>query len=513
MANFSGAPSPAFQKTPRDRYDRYLIPGYPLPHPLHPGASGKRELKPEDDKLLSWTRVSTIAGTLGSEHQIDDWRLRLAIKGVGIRPDLYALAAATPLDDKDTLQGIAKQAVDAAEGKARANLGTALHSFSELADSGEDLSAIPYPWRADIEAYQAEMQLRDIELIPGMTELRVINPKWADGNAAGVAGRFDRIVMYKGRPTIGDLKSGSDPLRYGASKIAIQLWLYATAWAIWDGAKFLNLPKDLNTDIALVFHVPPGESKCEIHELPLDGCEDAVRLALDVRAWRREKRVSVMLGAEDEAPVGKFVRKLKQSLAQVPKTKVQQAAEDVPPFTPDEPEPEGRPGPRTKALRAAKADLPEQTVIMDGTGKKPVAPLAAEGQMGCSVCRRTGHRKGSPKCLGQDDPALSPPLSPVDPGTPADLWMMPWTAEAAVLPPAMVDHDETPDNSGAAGSDTDPFEGGEDGPDPDPVDWDARISDCTSKAQLQALRHQAKEMGVWNNDLLGKMVARLEQIK
>ena len=42
--------------------------------------------------------------------------------------------------------------------------------------------------------------------------------------------------------------------------------------------------------------------------------------------------------------------------------------------------------------------------ILNGEGK-PLAPLAEPGKRGCSVCGRTGHRRGSKACLGDRDPA------------------------------------------------------------------------------------------------------------
>lgn len=73
--------------------------------------------------------------------------------------------------------------------------------------------------------------------------------------------------------------------------------------------------------------------------------------------------------------------------------------------------------------------------ILDGEGKQ-LAPLAVPPAKGCSVCRRTGHRKGSKRCLGERDPGSEPAsqtaeLSEQGPGygtaadmtAPSDQWL------------------------------------------------------------------------------------------
>jgi hypothetical protein len=457
------------------------MPAYPLDHPLHPGASGKRVLKPEPGAdLVSWTRVSTIAKTVPSDYGLQDWRQRMLVKGIGTRPDLYALAAATPLDHKNALDEIVQQALEAAGVHISRNLGTALHGFTEMVDSGEDVT-IPQPWAKDVEAYKKKLEELEIELIEGMQELRIINPRWADGGAAGVGGRFDRIVMYKGRPTIADVKSGSDPLLYGSGSIAIQLWMYATAWAIWDGEAFLSLPKGMNTEYGLVIHLPAGQARAEITEVHFDGVEEEVQLAMAVRYSRskfKPKLVAVGDADEDDEPADELAEKRATKKAPAKKAVPAKKAAPV------EPEPEPAKVKKTNG------------VVMDGTGKKALAPLASPGQMGCSKCGRTGHRRTSAKCLGDNDPVFSSSDEPDEPD------------EAEHVETEHVQPSEPAE---------DPFEDEDededDEDDEEVIDWADRIKQTTNKKEISAIRKEAKEAGAWTAELLAIALEQLDSIE
>jgi len=48
---------------------------------------------------------------------------------------------------------------------------------------------------------------------------------------------------------------------------------------------------------------------------------------------------------------------------------------------------------------------PDQVAAFVAGPEAGLAPLAGPGERGCGVCGRKGHRRGSPKCLGENDPA------------------------------------------------------------------------------------------------------------
>lgn len=381
---FTSAPAPGTgpNDVPRDSYGRYLIPRYPLDRPMKPGE------EPIEGQGMNqpWTRVSTLAHTIADQMGLHNWKLRMLAKGIAIRPDLYVLAASTSIDQRDQMTSIVDQALDAADMRVSSNVGTALHSFTDLVDRGEDV-AIPAPWDADIKAYQDRLAHYGIELIPGLQEVRVVSPHLKDGKAAGTAGTFDRIVRWRGMPIVADLKTGSDPLRYGAGSISIQLGRYASAWAMWDGKHFHPMPEGLRQDVALVIHLPAGKGECEVYALDLKPGHRAVDLAMQVRAWRR-------VGKELYLPLGEA-----EGWHEV-EQEIQEA--DLPTATvSDLPTVATRPGPA--------AELPAPQVVDKPTGRA------------CSVCRQPGHRKGSPKCSGApveptsaEVPVLDADTSPVD---------------------------------------------------------------------------------------------------
>lgn len=387
---FTSAPAPGRgpNDVPRDSHGRYLIPRYPFDGPLNP----EQDPVLGDGMAQPWTRVSTLAKTIQDFEGLNSWKMRLLAKGIGSRPDLYVLAAASSLSDRKQLTSVVDQALDAAEMKASANLGTALHAFTDQVDRGEDVT-IPAPWDADIRAYQDTLRRNDIELIPGLAEIRVVDPSLRDGSAEGTAGTFDRIVMYQGRPTVADLKTGSDPLKYSAGGISIQLGRYAKAWAMWDGEFFRPMPAGLRQDVALVIHLPAGTGTCEVYEVDLEPGHAAVELCMQVREWRRSSS-------------GVYRKIRNETRASAAESTVQDPDQDC------------------DAAHLASVHATEEEPAP--TPKKVVVPVKPGGRA-CSICRRPGHRKGSPKCPGDSaeegqDSTPAPPADTVpDPARPRSI--------------------------------------------------------------------------------------------
>lgn len=267
MADQFDAPTPA-QASAKDepefdRYGRYVIP-----HPV----TGKK---------TSWTRATTYAKSISDTYALGQWMLRMAVKGVATRPDLYALAAATPIEDKDGLNRIAEDAKEAAAAKAGANLGTALHSFTEQVDRGE-VPNVPEPWARDIAAYKKMLADHRIAILPQYLERKVVVPD------IGIAGTFDRIVD-RGGLKIGDLKTGKD-LSFGWLEIAIQLAIYSRATHLWTPSTrtFEPMPA-VDQDVALVFHLPVGQALAVLYEVDIAAGWRAAQLCGQVRDWRKRR--------------------------------------------------------------------------------------------------------------------------------------------------------------------------------------------------------------------------------
>lgn len=256
----------------------------------------------------AWTRATTVASTLADRFGLEQWAKRNVAYGIGVRQDLYARAASTNPDDKKAFNDIVEQAEEAAKSRSGANLGTALHSWTERLDRGEEV-AIPDPWRADLDAYTATLHTAGITVLPGYVERIVVIPQ------LHVAGTLDRIVTHPAwqLPRIGDVKTGADPLRYGAGDIAVQLALYAGATHIWKGSAdevprdrwgryLLPEPADapdeyepmleVDRETAVVIHLPVGTGTCQLHSLDIAAGREAVRKAMWVREWRKRKNLS-----------------------------------------------------------------------------------------------------------------------------------------------------------------------------------------------------------------------------
>lgn len=255
-----------------DRFGRYR-----LPHPL-------------TGKATSWTRVTTYAKSIADTYALTKWQMRMCVKGLASRPDLFALAASTPIDDKDALDSIAEDAKEAAAASAGANTGTALHTFSEQLDRGEN-PTVPAPWDADIRAYQTTLAGHGIRIDPQYIECKVVIPD------IGVAGTFDRLVQHNGDLVVGDLKTGKN-LDFGWLEIAIQLALYSRATHLWDRATRTHRPMpQVDQTRALVFHLPVGKATCTVYEVDIAAGWAAAELCGHVRDWRKRKGLASPLPA------------------------------------------------------------------------------------------------------------------------------------------------------------------------------------------------------------------------
>ncbi|HET7329135.1 MAG TPA: hypothetical protein VFJ14_17830, partial [Nocardioidaceae bacterium] len=166
----------------RDRFGRYV-----MPHPT----TGKK---------VAWTRATTWAKTCADTFGLTRWQCRMVAVGLGRRPDLLAQAATvTDPDDKAAkklLDRLADEAMEHAGRSVRANLGSALHSFTEQIDLGHKLTAPPQ-FAADLDAYRAGT--KDLLIDPAHVERIVCIPELE------VAGTFDRLATIDGTRYIADL--------------------------------------------------------------------------------------------------------------------------------------------------------------------------------------------------------------------------------------------------------------------------------------------------------------------
>jgi hypothetical protein len=242
----------------RDRYGRPLI---------IPEGGGKP---------VPYQRWSSYGDVLEDRHNLEKWKVRMAALGIADRADLL-LAVAAHRDDKQKLNAICDQAIEAAKASAAATTGTALHSLSELVDTGRDLPVLPESARADLEAYRAAM--RQVEV--------VAIEQFVVCDEIPAAGTFDRIVKVGNTRFIADIKTGS--IEWGIGKIAVQLAGYSRSVG-YDIATGARTPLNVDQNNALIIHLPQGEATCQLVWVNVARGWEGVQMAAEVRRWRAAER-------------------------------------------------------------------------------------------------------------------------------------------------------------------------------------------------------------------------------
>jgi hypothetical protein len=220
--NVSGQPEPL-----RDQWRRYLLP--------NPATGLYSDGKAKATRRNGWTRATTFAKAAADTFSLTRYDERLTLVGATLRPDVVALAHGKRVrEDAKELNQLVLQVKDAAGAKVAANIGTAVHSFTEQLDARlASVEDTPVAYRQHVQAYQEALHEAGLEPVPGLIERTTFVDRWG-----GISGTFDRVLYHRPSNTylIGDLKTGRD-LSYGRMEIAVQLALYAhgiNAWGVFD---------------------------------------------------------------------------------------------------------------------------------------------------------------------------------------------------------------------------------------------------------------------------------------
>jgi len=250
----------------------------------------------DPNNIIPWTRATTLASTVDDMWNLQQWQLRMVAHGIGKRSDLYSLAASLdPEDDKGDLQKVCNDAMEAAEARAGANMGTALHSFTHVLDRVGVVYA-PEMWRGHLDVYRRGMDSTNYSVDRNFIERVCVNTQ------IKTAGQFDRLLRppfsIKGEYMIGDLKTEKGDFEYSMRRIAIQLAIYANSDFIWDAATHVYAPMpSMDRQAAIVMHLPAtGPPRFQLYEVDIAAGWEAVQLALDVRTWRKRKGLMRPLG-------------------------------------------------------------------------------------------------------------------------------------------------------------------------------------------------------------------------
>lgn len=291
-----------------DRWDRYL-----LPHP-------------ETGREQAWTRVTTFAKTISGTFALSEWSQRMTLKGATLRPDILAMAHSLDVkEDKDRLNDLVKQAKNAAGDQVAANLGTAVHSFTEIVDSGGPIDDVPPTYRPHVAAYQAKLKEAGLTPHPHYVERVTCIPQYT------VAGKFDRLLSEAdGSFVVGDVKTGAN-VQYQWREIEIQLALYAhgvNKYGLWDRSSRIWVPgPKVREDYAIVMHLPlepvNGKFVCELRQVDIEAGWRAARLCMAVRDRRKDRSLpSIYVPPKRPLSVAAGTRDVGTVTARIPDTGV-----------------------------------------------------------------------------------------------------------------------------------------------------------------------------------------------
>lgn len=256
--------SPA-PEIPRDRWGRPLI------DPIDGG------------KPIPYTRVSTLAKALDDKTALTDWKCRQTAIGLAARPDLVTKTKAVG-DDRRALKEVVEEALSAAQSDRAANVGTALHAFTEKIDAGvapEDLVSMTDPLFLDLVAYReatASLTMKAAELFVVCDQLQA-------------AGSFDRLVQVPGVGLIvADVKTGQHEPDYPHG-VAQQIAIYANSTLYTpDQGRIASLADlGVRTDTGLLIHLPSERGLCNLYLIDLNHGWALAQTAVAVRAAYKTK--------------------------------------------------------------------------------------------------------------------------------------------------------------------------------------------------------------------------------
>jgi len=241
----------------RDRYGRPLI------------------IPPTGGKAIAYTRATTIANSLDDASALTAWKMRMAAIGLTTRPDIL-LSITAAQDDKMAVNSLIEDAMEVAGANKAANIGTAIHSFAERLDLGQDLGIVPPQWAPDIKAYEEATKILNNKFIEQFCVLDKFK----------IAGTPDRIVEYNGELFVADIKTGRID---HPNNIAIQLAIYANGLPYDSATATRGTWGDVNKDKAIIIHLPAGTGTCKLLWIDIKEGFKGLQFAMKVRKWRDQK--------------------------------------------------------------------------------------------------------------------------------------------------------------------------------------------------------------------------------
>lgn len=242
---------------------------------------GRPYIKGLDGKTTRYSRVTSWIDCLDSSFQLDQWRRRVTLMGLKADVELRKELLAVDPDDKSALNALAGKCFEAGDGFIAANKGTDLHALTEQVDETGGFifdRTISEADMADMRAYGQLIEDYDITVIE--RERFVVIDQYR------IAGTFDKLVNYRGKRVIADLKTGR--IDYGQAKMAMQTASYSRGM-YYDGHTDKRSPLDCDQSMGLLIHLPQGTATAKLYEIDLDEGWEDVALAERVQNSRKNK--------------------------------------------------------------------------------------------------------------------------------------------------------------------------------------------------------------------------------
>lgn len=259
---------------------------------------------PTGGRPVPYTRCTTFVGSIDEKYMLHRWQMRHLVKGVVRSPDLIAAITDTSLDAKADMDGLVDEALERSGAGDAAKVGTYLHKITEAYDRGEDPGDVETPMLStgmlDPSLYENDLKAY-VEATRDLTAVQV--EQFTVQDPLKVGGTPDRVVTFRGKRYIGDLKSGD--IERGILKIAAQLAMYARSrpYDVATGERMEAHGAEL--DRGIIVHLPAGTGTCRLWWVNLAAGWDAVRLCRDVRQARTQRfpQLAVKITDPQPAPV------------------------------------------------------------------------------------------------------------------------------------------------------------------------------------------------------------------
>lgn len=248
------------------------------------------ERKPRGGLIVrSYTRTSGYGKVLDDLNGLMGWKCRMTALGLLEEPGLLEEIRKHKDDElfvnSPKFKALVERALEAGGANVKSNRGTQVHKLTEFIDQGLSVEGAPPDQLRDLDAYLLETMWH------GLTDLAIESFVVCD--ELKVAGTFDRLVEYKGKRYIADLKTSSS-VNYPHSW-AVQLAVYSRS-QLYDFETHERTPLDVEQDRAILIHLPAGQARCDLYFIDINkGWQAATELVPAVKAWRNDGDLLVPL--------------------------------------------------------------------------------------------------------------------------------------------------------------------------------------------------------------------------